>query len=150
MTTNYATVASILMPVMEMNPVTAILGVIVSLLVLFVLAMTYAVYTHRASKHVDIKALKALKVPKDSLFRIFQPHLVPMEEISARGYSAVLALVQTCIGVQPTSDTVLEIWKPAFQCYNLIVPNFLNLPSLLLPGYDIRDLVPLSMTLPPM
>ncbi|CAB9505687.1 carboxymuconolactone decarboxylase [Seminavis robusta] len=147
MTTNYATVTStcILMPVMEMNPVTAILGVIGTLLLLLVLAMSYAVYTHRTSKHVDIKALKALQVPKGSLFRIFQPHLVPMDEISARGYSSVLALAQTCIGVQPTSDTVLELWKPAFQCYNLIFPNFLNLPGLLLPGYDIRDLVPLSL-----
>ncbi|CAB9505686.1 carboxymuconolactone decarboxylase [Seminavis robusta] len=149
MTTNsyYATVASILseMPIMEMNPVTVVLGVIVILLVLFLLAMAYAVYTHRTPKHVDIKALKALQVPKDSLFRIFQPHLVPMDEISARGYSSVLAIVQECIGVQPTCDTVLEIWKPAFQCYNLIVPHFLNLPELLLPGYDLVDLVPLSM-----
>ena len=54
--------------------------------------------------------------------------------------------MQHLIGVQPTCDMVLEIWPPAFQCYNLIVPNLLNLPqSILGVGCVRKDLIPLSM-----
>ena len=96
----------------------------------------YAVQTHKAFKHVTVEELQSLQVPSESLFRIFQPHLISMQEIAySRGYSSVFSLVQVLIGVVPTCDMVLEIWKPAFECYNIIVPNFLNLPEMLLPGY---------------
>ena len=32
------------------------------------------------------------------------------------------------IGVVPNCDPYLEIWPPAFRTYNVLVPNFLNLP----------------------
>jgi hypothetical protein len=32
------------------------------------------------------------------------------------------------LGVVPTCDRYLEIWPPAFRSYNVMVPNFLNLP----------------------
>ncbi len=32
------------------------------------------------------------------------------------------------IGVVPNCGTYLEIWPPAFHTYNILVPNFLNLP----------------------
>ena len=41
-------------------------------------------------------------------------------------------LVQHLIGVPQTCNTVLEIWLPAFECYNLIVLNLLNLLQLIL------------------
>jgi hypothetical protein len=34
------------------------------------------------------------------------------------------------IGVVPNCDPYLEIWPPAFRTYNVMVPNFLNLPFL--------------------
>lgn len=83
------------------------------------------------SKHVqeNEKFLKMVDIPSNSLFRIFHRHLLSMKEIDTeRGYSSVLAIVQIMIGIRPTCDMVLEIWPPAFECYNIIAPNFLNLP----------------------
>ena len=122
----------------------AILYTFLCIVILFGVAVYHAVQTHKAFKHVNVKELQSLNVPRESLFRIFQPHLIAMNEIASRGYSSVFSLVQVLIGVVPTCDMVLEIWKPAFECYNIIVPNFLNLPEMLLPGYDIRELVSLS------
>lgn len=50
-----------------------------------------------------------------------------METLHER-YGALLELVRVLIGVVPNCDRYLEIWPPAFRTYNLIVPNFLNLP----------------------
>jgi hypothetical protein len=43
-------------------------------------------------------------------------------------YGVLLRLVDTVLGVMPTCDPYLEIWPPAFRTYNIMVPNFLNLP----------------------
>ncbi len=43
-------------------------------------------------------------------------------------YGALLRLVDTVLGVVPNCDRYLEIWPPAFRTYNILVPNFLNLP----------------------
>jgi alkylhydroperoxidase family enzyme len=43
-------------------------------------------------------------------------------------YGALLRLVDTVLGVVPNCDPYLEIWPPAFRTYNILVPNFLNLP----------------------
>jgi alkylhydroperoxidase family enzyme len=110
-------------------------------------AVVYAVKKHSQPHHEDTEYLRTMKVPSDSLFSIFQPHLVPMQVIRSRGYSSVLSLVQHMIGVQPTCDMVLEIWPPCFECYNIIVPNFLNFPQSLLgaPGAVNARLISLAM-----
>lgn len=43
-------------------------------------------------------------------------------------YDSMLGLVKELIGVVPNCDKLLEIWSTGFRTYNLIVPNFLNLP----------------------
>ncbi len=43
-------------------------------------------------------------------------------------YGALLRLVDAVLGVVPNCDRYLEIWPPAFRTYNIMVPNFLNLP----------------------
>jgi len=55
---------------------------------------------------------------------------VPLATLRAR-YGALLALVDTLLGVVPNSDRYLEIWPPAFRTYNVMVPNLLNLPLLI-------------------
>lgn len=109
-----------------------VVSLFVAILVLFICAMTYSVRLHSQAKHEDINVLRNMKVSDDTLFPLLQPHLVPMEEIEKLGYSSVLSLVQILIGVRPTCDMVLQIWPPAFESYNLIVPNFLNLPEIIL------------------
>jgi len=109
-----------------------------------------ALWLHTATsqtQHVDPADLKKLQgVPQDTLFAILQPHIVPMETLRARGYGSVLEIVQLLLGVVPTCDMLLEIWPPAFHAYNVIVPNFLNLPALLL-GVGTRpsSLITLAM-----
>jgi len=110
-------------------------------------AVFYALKKHSKPHHVDASFLKSMDVDQGSLFSILQPHIVPMEEISLRGYSSVLSLVQHMIGIQPTCDTVVEIWPPAFECCNIIVPNFLNFPEVLFgaPGAIDVKLMSLAM-----
>lgn len=60
-------------------------------------------------------------------------------------YGPVLNLVDVLIGVVPNCDPYLEIWPVGFRTYNLMVPNFLNLPlSLIAPGFP-KDVVGLGM-----
>lgn len=47
-------------------------------------------------------------------------------------YHPMLELVKELLGVVPNCDKLLEIWSTGFRTYNLIVPNFLNLPFSLL------------------
>ena len=49
-------------------------------------------------------------------------------------YSPMLNLVETLIGVVPNAHPILDIWPIGFRTYNLLVPNFLNLPVSLLGG----------------
>ena len=113
-------------------------------------AILYSNQKHTRNKiHEDVEKIRQAKLPGDTIFSLLQPYLVDMRELSKRGYSSVLNLVQAMIGVQPTCDMALEIWPPAFETYNLIVPNFLNFPHLLLPraltGAAPRDLVSIAM-----
>lgn len=124
--------------------VLAVLGIPIGLLTV---AVVYSVKKHSKPRHVDAESLRSCTVSKDSLFSIFQPHLVDMNEIQKRGYSSVLSIVQHMIGVQPSCDTVLEIWPPCFQCYNIIVPNYLNFPQAIfnVPGSLDTRLTSLAM-----
>jgi len=102
------------------------------------------------SVHVDVHELQHCQLPDDTLFPLLQPHLISIAELAQdRGYSSVLHLVQAMIGVQPTCDMALEIWPPAFETYNLILPGFLNFPELLLPptlsGAAPKELVSIAM-----
>jgi alkylhydroperoxidase family enzyme len=63
----------------------------------------------------------------DTLVPLLAAHRVPWETLHDR-YGPLLALVHTLIGVVPNCDRYLEIWAPAFRTYNILVPNFLNLP----------------------
>lgn len=58
---------------------------------------------------------------------ILQPYVVPMQVLDSR-YHHLLALTRCILGVAPNSDCILEIFPPAFTTYNLLVPNFINLP----------------------
>lgn len=60
-------------------------------------------------------------------------------------YKPVLELVRVLIGVVPNCDPYLEIWPPGFRTYNLIVPNFLNLPQSLAGRGARKELVGLAM-----
>ncbi|MFK8082724.1 MAG: hypothetical protein AB8B97_20790 [Granulosicoccus sp.] len=63
----------------------------------------------------------------DALTALLDADIVPLPVLHER-YGALLKLVKVLIGVVPNCDTYLEIWPPAFRTYNIIVPNFLNLP----------------------
>jgi hypothetical protein len=67
-----------------------------------------------------------------------------MAELHQR-YGDLLELVRRLIGVVPNCDPMLEIWPVAFRTYNLIVPNFLNLPLLLFGGGAPKEIVGLAM-----
>ena len=71
-------------------------------------------------------------------------HRVSFDELHRR-YHPVLQMVETLIGVVPNCDPYLEIWEPGFRTYNLIVPNFLNLPVALAGAGVPKDLVGLGM-----
>jgi hypothetical protein len=105
---------------------------IVAAILIFIGAMVYSVRLHSPPKHEDYRAVQSLKVPDDTIFPLLQPHLIAVEEIAKLGYSSTLSLVQILIGVIPTCDMALQIWPPAFESYNIIVPNFLNLPEIIL------------------
>jgi alkylhydroperoxidase family enzyme len=81
----------------------------------------------------------------DRLVALLKKDAVPMTTLHER-YGPLLELVRTLIGVVPNCDRYLEIWQPAFRTYNLMVPNFLNLPfSLFGIGGAPKDIVGLGM-----
>jgi hypothetical protein len=63
------------------------------------------------------------------LTSLLKADAVPFATLHAR-YGGLLELVRAWIGVVPNCDPYLEIWAPAFRTYNVMVPNFLNLPLL--------------------
>ena len=69
---------------------------------------------------------------------------VEFDELHRR-YNPVLQLVNVLLGVVPYCDRYLEIWRPGFRTYNLMVPNFLNLPASLLGFGASKDLVGLGL-----
>ena len=79
------------------------------------------------------------------LASLLKKDIVPMETLHER-YGPLLELVRILIGVVPNCDTYLEIWPSAFRTYNLMVPNFLNLPfSVFGFGGAPKDIVGLGM-----
>ncbi len=62
-----------------------------------------------------------------SLTPLLHDSMVPWNVLEDR-YGSLLRLVDALLGVVPNCDRYLEIWPPAFQTYNLLVPNLLNLP----------------------
>ena len=64
---------------------------------------------------------------EDTLVPLLAEHRVSWGTLQER-YGPLLELVHTLLGVVPNCDRYLEIWAPAFRTYNIMVPNFLNLP----------------------
>lgn len=94
---------------------------------------------------VDATQTFAEKAGSDVLIALLEQDSVPMETLHER-YGSLLELVRVLIGVVPDCDRYLEIWPPAFRTYNLIVPNFLNLPfSIFGVGKAPKEMVGLSM-----
>jgi len=62
-----------------------------------------------------------------TLTALLKPRAIPLPTLHQR-YGALLELVRKLIGVVPNCDPYLEIWPPGFRTYNVMVPNFLNLP----------------------
>lgn len=58
---------------------------------------------------------------------LLRDSMVSWETLHER-YGPLLKVVDTVLGVVPNCDRYLEIWPPAFRTYNIMVPNFLNLP----------------------
>ena len=67
-------------------------------------------------------------VGDQTLVPLLREEMVPWETLEER-YGALLKLVEVLLGVVPNCDRYLEIWPPAFRAYNVMVPNFLNLPA---------------------
>lgn len=63
-----------------------------------------------------------------TLVPLLREEMVAWETLEER-YGALLKLVEVLLGVVPNCDRYLEIWPPAFRTYNVMVPNFLNLPA---------------------
>jgi alkylhydroperoxidase family enzyme len=80
----------------------------------------------------------------ESLTSLIRADAVPMETLQRR-YGALLQLVEKLIGVMPNCDPYLEIWPPAFRTYNVMVPNFLNLPFTLWGAGAPGDVLGLAM-----
>ena len=85
------------------------------------------------------------QVSSDVLASLLKDDAVPMAILHDR-YGPLLELVRVLIGVVPNCDSYLEIWPPAFRTYNILVPNFLNLPfGIFGIGGAPKDLVGLGM-----
>ena len=82
--------------------------------------------------------------PEDTLASLLYEERVSWETLHGR-YGPLLELVQTLLGVVPNCDRYLEIWEPAFRTYNVMVPNFLNLPFFLFGLGAPGDVVGLGM-----
>lgn len=79
-----------------------------------------------------------------TLAQALRPAMIPEDQI-ARDYKAVINIVRELIGVVPNCNPILEIWKPAFRTFNVLIPNFLNLPAALVGQGAPKDLVGLAM-----
>ena len=79
-----------------------------------------------------------------TLAEAIQTDRVSFEELHGR-YDPVLQMVNVLIAAVPNCDRYLEVWQPGFRTYNLLVPNFLNLPGSLLGRSAAKDVVGLGM-----
>ncbi len=84
------------------------------------------------------------KIVAKTLAQSMADDRVDFVELQKR-YEPVLNLVNVLIGVVPYCDRYLEIWPPGFRSYNLMVPNFLNLPNSLVGLGAPKDLVGLAI-----
>ncbi|MDP9470504.1 MAG: hypothetical protein M3Q71_07530 [Chloroflexota bacterium] len=75
-----------------------------------------------ATRHLDLPP-----PADDTLASLLAKQMVSWETLHER-YGPLLGLVRTMVGVVPNCDRYLEIWEPAFRTYNIMVPNFFNLP----------------------
>jgi alkylhydroperoxidase family enzyme len=82
--------------------------------------------------------------PPVTLARQLAPAAVDFATLHRR-HGPLLALVRRLIGVVPNCDPYLEIWPTGFRTYNLMVPNLLNLPQLLLGQGAPRQVLGLAM-----
>lgn len=73
-----------------------------------------------------------------------EPQAVSFDLLQER-YSSLLGLVQSLLGVVPNCDRYMEIWPVSFRTYNLMVPNFINLPQMLFGIGAPKDLVGLAL-----
>lgn len=62
-----------------------------------------------------------------------------------KDYHGLLGLVKEMIGVIPDCDPLLEIWPISFRTYNLLIPNFLNLPQSLITNRSLNQIKGLAM-----
>jgi alkylhydroperoxidase family enzyme len=60
-------------------------------------------------------------------------------------YGAQLAIMRKLLGVVPNAPAYLEIWPVGLRTYNVLVPNFLNLPFLLIGSGPPKATVGLAM-----
>lgn len=79
-----------------------------------------------------------------TLYELLKPHAPSINQLH-KNYKSLLQLVKLLIGNIPNSDPILEIWPVSFRTYNLIVPNFLNLPHSLFGAKHIKVLMGLAM-----
>lgn len=79
-----------------------------------------------------------------TLAEVLAEDRIEFSELQA-DYSPVLNLVNVLLGVIPNCAPYMEIWPPGFRTYNLIVPNFLNLPQALIGVGAPKDIVGLAM-----
>ena len=79
-----------------------------------------------------------------TLAQALRDSAVPTDQLDAR-YRPVIAIVRELIGVVPNCNPYLEIWPPAFRTFNVLIPNLLNLPAVLMGQGAPKDLVGLAM-----
>ena len=65
--------------------------------------------------------------PASTLAALLHDDAVEWDVLHDR-HGPMLEVVRTLLGVVPNCDRYLEIWEPAFRTYNIMVPNFLNVP----------------------
>ena len=73
-----------------------------------------------------------------------EPDAVDFDELH-KNYGPLLGLVKLLLGVVPNCDRYMEIWPVSFRTYNLMVPNFINLPQMLIGLGAPKDLIGLAL-----
>ena len=80
-----------------------------------------------------------------ALTSLLDQDAIPMATLHEQ-YGPILKLVNVLLGVIPNCDPYMEIWPTSFRTYNVMVPNFLNLPfSLFGVGGAPKEIVGLAM-----
>ncbi|MCP4997264.1 MAG: hypothetical protein GY933_00605 [Hyphomicrobiales bacterium] len=79
-----------------------------------------------------------------TLYEELLPAAVDRELLESR-YPAMIGLAREVLGVYANGFSLMEIWPVGFRTYNLIVPNFTNIPFSLFGLGPPRDLLGLAM-----